>query len=515
MRKLSAYSVLVLFAIVAMVSCNKEIEQRNLQFEALNPLLSDTGAGKWLPVLLSKPDEFAIDVPILTTSADYKLELQEIKSRQANMTSAEKEKLKYWSAGTVLRWNEILRELVAKYNLPPYQNADGTYPIPSSANPLAYPYFPFANPPYAARAYAYVSAAQYDAIVAAYHYKAFYKRQRPSAVDKTIVEMVPVVKDYAYPSEEAVVAGAAAAMLSMLFPGEQDYIQEKLTECMNTRILAGANVRSEVEAGADLGKKVAGKFITRARNDKAGKAVGTPADWAKLENDALARGETPWISLESPKRPPMLPLFGRVMGLLLDTTEVIAGRPAPPPSVNSEQFKKELEEVLWYSQNATRENISIVHFWADGAGTYTPPGHWNAIACEDFVGLRFSEARWARNLALLNMSMFDAAICCWDAKYFYFNPRPSQVDSRIKTLTGVPNFPAYTSGHSTFSGAAATLLSHVNPARANDYMAMADEASKSRLYGAIHYRSDIEVGMQMGKNIGKRAVDRAKTDGAE
>jgi hypothetical protein len=327
--------------------------------------------------------------------------------------------------------------------------------------------------------------------------------------------MVPVVKDYAYPSEEAVVAGAAAAMLSMLFPGEQDYIQEKLTECMNTRILAGANVRSEVEAGADLGKKVAGKFITRARNDKAGKAVGTPADWAKLENDALARGETPWISLESPKRPPMLPLFGRVMGLLLDTTEVIAGRPAPPPSVNSEQFKKELEEVLWYSQNATRENISIVHFWADGAGTYTPPGHWNAIACEDFVGLRFSEARWARNLALLNMSMFDAAICCWDAKYFYFNPRPSQVDSRIKTLTGVPNFPAYTSGHSTFSGAAATLLSHVNPARANDYMAMADEASKSRLYGAIHYRSDIEVGMQMGKNIGKRAVDRAKTDGAE
>lgn len=82
-------------------------------------------------------------------------------------------------------------------------------------------------------------------------------------------------------------------------------------------------------------------------------------------------------------------------------------------------------------------------------------------------------------------------------------------------MTGVPNFPAYTSGHSTFSGAAATLLAHVNPGRAGDYMAMADEASKSRLYGAIHYRSDIEVGMQMGKNIGSKAVDRAKTDGAD
>jgi len=60
---------------------------------------------------------------------------------------------------------------MAKYNLPPYQNADGTYPIPSSANPFSYPFFPFSNPPYAARAYAYVSAAQYDALVACWYYK--------------------------------------------------------------------------------------------------------------------------------------------------------------------------------------------------------------------------------------------------------------------------------------------------------------------------------------------------------
>ncbi|HOY96649.1 MAG TPA: phosphatase PAP2 family protein, partial [Catalimonadaceae bacterium] len=147
--------------------------------------------------------------------------------------------------------------------------------------------------------------------------------------------------------------------------------------------------------------------------------------------------------------------------------------------------------------------------------TYTPPGHWNAIACEDFVKLRFSEVRWARNLALLNMSMFDAAICCWDTKYAYFNPRPSQINSKIKTLTGLPNFPAFMSGHSTFSGSAATILGHINPVRANDYNAMAEEASLSRLYGAIHYRSDIEVGMQMGQNIGQKAIERAKTDGAE
>jgi membrane-associated phospholipid phosphatase len=504
-----------LLGLVALVSCNKEINQRNLEFGALNPDKLDTSAGKWKPVLLTSATEFACDVPIAVTSPDYKLQLLEIKSRQAHMTSADEETLKYWSAGTVLRWNEILRELVAKYNLPPYQNADGTYPIPSSANPLAYPYFPFANPPYAARAYAYVSAAQYDALVAAYHYKGFYRRSRPAAIDNTIKELVPVVKDYAYPSEEAVVAGAAFGMMSLLFPGEQDYLQEKLNACIDMRILAGANVRSEVEAGVKLGKSVASKFIARARTDRAGKAVGTPADWAKLESDAIARGETPWISLETPKRPPMLPLFGKTIGFLLDTTEVINNRPPAPPSTNSPEFAKELDEVLWYSQNATRDHMRIVHFWGDGAGTYTPPGHWNAIACEDFVNMRFSEARWARNLALLNMAMFDAAICCWDAKYYYFNPRPSQVNPAIKTMTGVPNFPAYTSGHSTFSGAAATILGHVNPSRASDYMSMADEASKSRLYGAIHYRSDIEVGMQMGKNIGSKAVARAKTDGAD
>lgn len=511
MKKLT----LAALTLLAFIGCQREISQRNLNFPALNPLNADTGAGRWKPVLLASPAEFPLDAPLAVTSADYKLELLEIKSRQDKMTGQEEDRLKYWSAGTVLRWNEIMRELVAKYNLPPYQNPDGTYPVPSAANPLAYPYFPFANPPYAARAYAYVAAAQYDALVAAYHYKNFYKRSRPAVVDNSIRELVPVVKDFAYPCEEAVAAGAAAAMMTLLFPGEQEYIQEKLTECVNMRILAGANVRSEVEAGMRLGKAVAGKFITRARNDRAGKAIGTPADWAALEEGTRNRGEIPWISLESPRRPPMLPLFGRTIGFLVDTTEVIAGRPAPPPSTSSEQFKKELEEVRWYSENPTRERMRIVHFWADGAGTYTPPGHWNAIACEDFIDLRFSEARWARNLALLNMAMFDAAICCWDAKYLYFNPRPSQVDPKIKTLTGVPNFPAFTSGHSTFSGAAAAFLGHVNPGKAGDYMSMASEASLSRLYGCIHYRSDIDVGMTMGKAIGGKAVQRARTDGAE
>jgi membrane-associated phospholipid phosphatase len=159
--------------------------------------------------------------------------------------------------------------------------------------------------------------------------------------------------------------------------------------------------------------------------------------------------------------------------------------------------------------------MKMIDFWADGVATPTPPGHWNDIAAEDFLTQNFSEVRWARNMALLNMAMMDAAIACWDAKYVYFNPRPSQVDPDIKTLTGLPNFPSYISGHSTFSAAAATILGHLLPSRATAYNSMAQEAEMSRLYGGIHYRSDIEVGYTVGQKVGGYAVKRATIDGAE
>ena len=499
-----------------LVACNKDVEGRTDNTPSLNPANIDLNAGIWKPILLTGPAEFAVAAPAAIGTADYIAQINEIKTWQAELSGEEKRIVKYWSAGAVLRWNEILRELVAKHNLPPYQNADGTYPFPSANNPLAYPQFPFANPPYAARAYAYVSAAQYDALVAAYHYKKLYNRAAPYTVDATVNALIPKSALPSYPSEDAVVAGAAVELLKLLFPGDQDYIQQKAEEHKRSRIIAGANVRSDIEAGEALGKQVAQKFVTRARGDRAGAAIGTQAQWTQFETDCIARGETPWISLESPKRPPMLPLFGKVKTFLFDSlTMVTQIRPVPPPSTSSQRFKDETEEVLYYSNNATRERTRIVHFWADGIATYTPPGHWNAIAAEDFINKNFSEVRWARNMALLNMALMDAAIACWDAKFVYFNPRPSQVDPRIKTLTGLPNFPSYTSGHSTFSGAAATILSHILPARAADYDNMAKEASLSRLYGAIHYRSDCEEGLKCGNKVGSYAVQRAITDGAE
>ncbi|MEO6356442.1 MAG: phosphatase PAP2 family protein, partial [Ferruginibacter sp.] len=316
-------------------------------------------------------------------------------------------------------------------------------------------------------------------------------------------------------SEDAVVEGTAVEMLKLLFPGDQDYIQQRAEEHRRARIISGANVRSDIEAGEALGKAVAQKFAARARGDRAGAAVGTPTIWAKLETDCTARGETPWYSLEIPKRPPMLPVFGKTKAFLFDSLTALSLRPAAPPAVGSKQMKDETEEIYQMVKNPTRERTAIVQFWADGVATYTPPGHWDAIASEDFITKNFSEVRWARNMALLNMSLMDAAIVCWDTKNYYYNPRPTQLNPAIKTLTGIPNFPSYISGHSTFSSAAATILAHIIPERATAYEAMAQEASMSRMYGGIHFRSDCVVGLTVGKNVGNYAIQRALTDGAE
>jgi hypothetical protein len=496
-------------------SCSKNVDEKNSSFPALNPSNLDVNAGSWKTILLTAPDEIAVAAPIATTSPLYVAELNEIKGWQKNLTPKQQEIIKYWSAGAVLRWNEILRGLVAKRNLPPYQNADGTYPAPSAANPFAYPIFPFANPPYSSRAYAYVATAQYDALVAAYHYKKLYNRSAPYKVDSSVKALLPKNDLPSYPSEDATVVGATVELLKLLFPADLDFIQQKADEHLLYRIMAGANVRSEMEAGQALGRAVAQKFTARARTDRAGAAGGNPTIWKQMEDQTAATGEMPWISQESPKRPPQLPLFGKVKTFLFDSATLVSIRPPAPPSTNSEQFKKELNEIMGYSKNFDRERMRIVSYWADGISTPTPPGHWNAIAAENFIAENYSEVRWARNLALLNMSLMDAAVACWDTKFLYFNPRPSQVNPEIKTLTGLPNFPSYTSGHSTFSGAAATILGYLLPSKKAAFEAMANEASLSRMYGAIHYRSDCEQGLKCGQRVGAFAVSRAKTDGAD
>jgi hypothetical protein len=489
--------------------------QSSEQLPPLAPASTDADAGTWQMIVLTGPTQFNVPAPAPVTDAAYVGELASIKSAQAQLSDAQRKSIEFWSGGGVLRWNQILRELVARADLPPPPNPDGTYPAPDPNNPFAEPQFPFANPPYAARAYSYVTVAQYEALKAAWHYKYLYNRPAPAKVDSTIKALMPIADLPAYPSEDAVLSGVTVELLKLLFPTSVEEITLRAGEQRQAALLSGKATASDIAAGLALGQSIASVFIARAAADGMRAAAGSPAQWQALADAATARGEIPWKSLETPPRPPMLPLFGKVRAWMMSPDDILAERPGPPPSTSSAQMAAELAEVRQAADSLTRDQLAIVHKWADGVSTPTPAGHWNAIAVPYISNAKFSEVRAARALALLNMAMHDSAVGCWDTKFAYFNPRPSQLDSGIKTVIGLPNFPSFESGHSTFSAAAAAVLSYLFAPASADFAAQRDEAAISRLYGAIHYRSDIEVGKDHGQRIAGYTVSFAQNDGAD
>ncbi|HEU4631674.1 MAG TPA: phosphatase PAP2 family protein [Gemmatimonadaceae bacterium] len=513
-RRVVSTALALLVSAVGVAGCDRTVQPTEV-LPALQPGSVDADAGSWRMLVLGGPEQFQVPAPAAVTSDLYRAELAAVKAAQARMTGAQRRALDYWSGGGVLRWNQLLRELVARYNLPPAPRPDGSYAAPDAENPFADPQFPFANPPYAARAYSYVSVAQYEALKAAWHWKFRYGRPSPARVDPDVQALVPTGDLPAYPSEDAVLAGVTAEMLKLLFPASVDEITRRAAEQREAALLSGKATASDVAAGLALGRAVAAVVIARARADGMGAAGGTPAEWQALADDARARGEIAWVSLETPARPPMLPNFGRVQPWTMSAAEAVGLEPGPPPSTSSTRMQEEVAEVRHAVEGLTRAQLAIALRWNDGAGTYTPPGHWNDIAAEYVRDARMSEVRAARVFALLNAAMHDAAVGCWAVKFRYFNPRPSQLDPSIRTTIGLPNFPSYPSGHSTFSAAAAEVLGYFFPAHAAELAAMADEAGISRLYGGIHYRSDIEQGKAHGQRIGAHVVRFARADRAE
>jgi membrane-associated phospholipid phosphatase len=158
----------------------------------------------------------------------------------------------------------------------------------------------------------------------------------------------------------------------------------------------------------------------------------------------------------------------------------------------------------------------------------TPPGHWIAIALESLSGEDAGAERIADVLARLGIAMADAFVGCWNSKYQFDLLRPVTyirrvIDPKWEPLLITPPFPEYPSGHSTQSGAAATVLTGMfganfafadstherdgMPARNfPSFWAAAEEAGISRLYGGIHFRAAVERGLDQGRCIGAHAM---------
>src|SRR6187549_699644 len=196
--------------VVPLASCDKSIVEPSASLPPVEASSVDAGAGAWKMIVLTGPDQVVVPDPAAPTSAAYLAELQAVKTAQANMTDAQRAEVQYWTGAGVLRWNEIERELVARYNLPPAPRADGSYPLPDAENPFSDPVFPFANPPYASRAYAYVSVAQYEALKAAWYWKYKFNRLSPARNDPSVASAIPANALPSYPSEDAVLSGVTA-----------------------------------------------------------------------------------------------------------------------------------------------------------------------------------------------------------------------------------------------------------------------------------------------------------------
>jgi hypothetical protein len=504
--------ILTTILIISSFSCSKEIDE--IEILPYTPASLDETAGTWKTFVLTSPDEILINEPVPVTDAAYLSELDSIKNTVIpNLSGDQKALIRYWGAGSVLRWNEIARELSAKYNIPPASNAEGLYPVPDPENPLADPKFPFANPPYTARALAYLSVAQYDALVSAWNYKYQFNRMAPFQVDSSIKPLLPLSDLPAYPSEDAVVAQASYVILLAMFPGEEPFLRSKLEECMQVPVWAGMNVSSDIDAGKKIGAGVAAKVMARAKTDGMGSSNNQSLTAGMIDHARSLGMVNPWISQESPARPPMLPNYGAVKTWNFDRNRLESIRPPMPYLEGSAEFKKDMDELKNIQKNQSRKQAAIANYWADGPGSYTPPGHWHRYAASAGVDAGFNEIRMARLFAYVGTALMDAGIACWDTKYFYYSPRPQQFG--LKTSVGLPNFPSYTSGHSTFSFAAATVLSAFFPNKESLFLEYAWEASDSRVFGLIHYRIDCNMGANHGKVIGDYAVERAIEDGAD
>jgi hypothetical protein len=246
---------------------------------------------------------------------------------------------------------------------------------------------------------------------------------------------------------------------------------------------------------------------------------------------ALTTGPAHWVptSLISQQQLPLLPKWGANRTFAMPSGKT-CGLPAPPgySEEKASPFYVEALEVRDTVMTLSPEQRAIARFWSDDPMlSPTPPGHWMSIALQILDQDKTDLEKSVDLLARLGISLADAFIGCWDAKFQYNLIRPVTyirrvIDPRWEPLLITPPFPEYPSGHSTQSGAAATVLTRlfgedfsfedktregdgVKPRKFPSFWAAANEAGISRLYGGIHFRSAIEQGLQQGRCIGDHA----------
>jgi hypothetical protein len=362
------------------------------------------------------------------------------------------------------------------------------------------------SPVVASRALAITEAAVYDAVV---------------AIDPEFEPYHAHVHASRGASLEAAAAQAAHDTLTALFPSQAGTFDSALAADL-VGIPPG-----RARQGVEVGKEVAQQIL----------------DWRSTDGFTVTVLYTPgtdpgdWQPTPPANLPALAPQWPDVTPFAMTSGSQF--RPAPPPALDSAAYATAFNEVkdLGRIDSTTRtdEQTQIAKFWNDGLGTAFAMGYWNRIAAQVVTDQGLSLVQDARVFALVNIAEADAHIACWDAKYTYNLWRPvtairaantdgnpdTEPDATWTPLLVTPNFPSYTSAHSTLSAAAAEVLTalfgddyhftvgaeSVSYTRSFDsFDAAAAEAGQSRIYGGIHYQFDNQAAQTSGHAVGRFVV---------
>jgi hypothetical protein len=357
------------------------------------------------------------------------------------------------------------------------------------------------DPQFASRGLAMVQAAVFDAVNSIDGTQSYYVHVNAPAgasADAAVDQAAHDVLVYLYPTQQATFDSLLISQLALLTSGQS------------------------VTDGRSVGQTVASAIVAMRVNDGSRNFVdyvpgSNPGDWQPTA-PAFA--------------PALDPQFATVTPFALTSPDQF--RPAGPAAITSQAFADAVNQTESLGQvnstTRTADQTQIAQFWNDATGTYTPPGHWNAIAETVAQALGDSLADDARLFAELNISMADAGITAWNTKYNYnfwrpitviqggadgVNPNITENPTWYPLLT-TPNFPEYVSGHSTFSAAAATVLDSVFGSNVSfttseptttltrnytSFDQAALDAGMSRIYAGIHYTFSNTDGHNAGVSV--------------
>ena len=288
--------------------------------------------------------------------------------------------------------------------------------------------------------------------------------------------------------------------------------------------------KKDFDRSVEQGRAVADAILAWAADDGFAKF----SDCAYVP-PSMAGAWEPTPPAFSPK--PVQPCWGNIRPMALASGAECA--PPGPPSFSMESgsdFFRAALEVYDTSLGLSEEQKTIANFWVDNAGaTGTPPGHWIAIVGQIARNDGLSLVQAAEAYARVGIAVTDAFIECWNVKYAYDLQRPvtyirHNIDPAWSPYLVTPAFPTYTSGHSTQSGAAATVLTDMfgtkaftdtirtdhnlipslEPRSFGSFEAAAAEAAVSRLYAGIHFTFDNEDGLASGQCIGRAIVQEIR-----